>query len=157
MNRVPVIVGGATKNARLSVIVGSVEKQGHDAYVIIGGVAKRFYQRAITWTYPPSYTTQTGVGWTIGPSSGVTSGTEYFTFSFSEPIYVSSVEVNVTHDANTGHGCDTPQNCFINEFKLYVEWSTQGVTQWDFNFVADIIVHSRDYGDFYLGNSGTTG
>lgn len=48
--KVPVIVNGAAHNADLSAIVGDVEKKVQDAYIIIGGVAKLFYKRAITWT-----------------------------------------------------------------------------------------------------------
>jgi len=44
MNTVPVIVGGATKESKLSVIIGGVEKNIAEAYVIVDGTTKLFYE-----------------------------------------------------------------------------------------------------------------
>ncbi|QEY34606.1 hypothetical protein FL966_05810 [Caproiciproducens galactitolivorans] len=50
MSGIPVIVGGATKETKPSVIIGGAEKKIYDGYVIVGGVAKRFYKSAIAYT-----------------------------------------------------------------------------------------------------------
>ena len=50
MSSVPVIVGGAAKDAVPSVIIGGVEKKIYDAYVIVGGAAKRVFTTGATVT-----------------------------------------------------------------------------------------------------------
>jgi hypothetical protein len=51
MSSIPVIVGGAAKEAKPSVIIGSAEKKIYDGYVMVGGVAKRLYKAGYEWTY----------------------------------------------------------------------------------------------------------
>ena len=51
MSSVPVIVGGAAKDAVPSVIIGGVEKKIYDAYVMVGGAAKLLYKSAVEWTH----------------------------------------------------------------------------------------------------------
>jgi hypothetical protein len=51
MSSIPVIVGGATKETKPSVIIGGAEKKIYDGYVIVGGVAKSIYKSIIQWVY----------------------------------------------------------------------------------------------------------
>jgi hypothetical protein len=75
MSGIPVIVGGATKEAKPSVITGGAEKKVYDGYVIVNGAAKRFYKSAIAYTRTAD--TAYGYIWTfaeplpIKPTDGI--------------------------------------------------------------------------------------
>ncbi len=91
MSGVPVIVGGAAKDAVPSVIIGGAEKKIYDAYVIISGAAKRVFTAGATVTsissklIQDSYSVFSGTPTITRDSNGL-----HYTLNWSKGKYGSS-------------------------------------------------------------------
>lgn len=140
-----------------------------DGYCISGGQAVKILQSAITWTGHCS------VNRDFTP--GASGGSETYTSTFAEAIYINSIAPNQLPAGSSGDGkrfgsCtvtysdDTTSgnlssggtinpNKAVKSVTVLFSWNSVNAGT-EMTFSANVIVQSRDFGTFNLNNTGTS-
>lgn len=136
MSSIPVIVGGATKEAKPSVVIGGAEKKVYDGYVIVNGAAKRFYKSAIAYTR--------------------TADTDYgYTWTFAEPLPIKPTDgIGAYFSVGNGGGRKIYVSAWVRFANAYLSYdyrnNENGVSIWTSFNQADEFGRVLSTSDFIL-------